>query len=333
MMVACSFKILVCVALFTLHTHTVSVSAEAEAEAEADQVGIHTDAEADVIPASFFSKVQNFWWASGNGRGLKKRKMSNKKKGKSSKNKKGKGHKAKKNDRSKSREDCDHHDHHAASVEDPYQMKIMENSVDRVRLEVVKDEMYSTMTKGMIEFLSFGKTYTFDIHQDIPLSVRQARKISARYAFYAYPVHSDAHCKETNGHGNEEHKLLRHRRLDNPGCDDVIDTACDLNCCATHDRCYDVNDCSAESWLLTGLTCLFGCAPTPCDGCNTAVTACIAEQESEAVCSDQFMIDKCYDNQDDYFFDCPGDFYCSALSDDDICCDCASDKRINNRPV
>ena len=70
MMVACSFKILVCVALFTLHTHTVSVSAEAEAEAEADQVGIHTDAEADVIPASFFSKVQNFWWASGNGRGF-----------------------------------------------------------------------------------------------------------------------------------------------------------------------------------------------------------------------------------------------------------------------
>ena len=63
MMVACSFKILVCVALFTLHTHTVSVSAEAEAEAEADQVGIHTDAEAEVIPASFFSKVQNFWWA------------------------------------------------------------------------------------------------------------------------------------------------------------------------------------------------------------------------------------------------------------------------------
>ena len=45
------------------------------------------------------------------------------------------------------------------------------------------------------------------------------------------------------------------------------------------------------------------------------------------------MIDKCYDNQDDYFFDCPGDFYCSALSDDDICCDCATDKRINNEPV
>ena len=57
------------------------------------------------------------------------------------------------------------------------------------------------------------------------------------------------------------------RGLDNVGCDgipDSLETPCRLECCAIHDQCYDINNCSASSWLpFTG--------SQECNQCNSQV--------------------------------------------------------------
>lgn len=57
------------------------------------------------------------------------------------------------------------------------------------------------------------------------------------------------------------------RGLDNVGCDGVPDryeTPCRLECCATHDQCFDINNCSAFSWIP-------GLGSPECNQCNKQV--------------------------------------------------------------
>lgn len=59
--------------------------------------------------------------------------------------------------------------------------------------------------------------------------------------------------------------------LDNAGCDGI---GGDSICCARHDACYAANDCSAWSWLTTGLV----WSITACGRCNNAVVYCLAAE-------------------------------------------------------
>ena len=61
-------------------------------------------------------------------------------------------------------------------------------------------------------------------------------------------------------------------RLDSPGCDgipDFLETECMLECCAAHDECYDVNNCTFWSWL--------GCETEGCNACNSVVLSCLGD--------------------------------------------------------
>jgi RHS repeat-associated protein len=60
--------------------------------------------------------------------------------------------------------------------------------------------------------------------------------------------------------------------LDNVGCTTeplTIDGRCKRICCAIHDKCYDDNDCTSDSW--TGDN---GCKAEACDQCNIDVVKC-----------------------------------------------------------
>ncbi len=57
--------------------------------------------------------------------------------------------------------------------------------------------------------------------------------------------------------------------LDAPGCDgvpDCIENECRLECCAEHDRCYAVNNCTAFSWIG---------GSKACTECNAAAVQCL----------------------------------------------------------
>jgi hypothetical protein len=58
--------------------------------------------------------------------------------------------------------------------------------------------------------------------------------------------------------------------FDNAGCDGI---GGDSICCARHDACYAANDCSAWSWLYSGLA-TYGFSA--CSRCNVNVVACLA---------------------------------------------------------
>jgi hypothetical protein len=59
--------------------------------------------------------------------------------------------------------------------------------------------------------------------------------------------------------------------LDSAGCDGIGGNSI---CCARHDACYAANDCSAWSWLTTGLV----WSITACGRCNNAVVYCLAAE-------------------------------------------------------
>lgn len=64
--------------------------------------------------------------------------------------------------------------------------------------------------------------------------------------------------------------------LDCPGCDGIpaiFESPAVLECCALHDRCYDVNRCTAASWLAPRILCFI---KPLCQFCNDAAAACIA---------------------------------------------------------
>jgi len=62
------------------------------------------------------------------------------------------------------------------------------------------------------------------------------------------------------------------RGLDNVGCTTgplSIDGRCKRICCAIHDKCYDENNCTADSWTSDT-----GCNAQACDECNKEVVKC-----------------------------------------------------------
>ncbi len=59
--------------------------------------------------------------------------------------------------------------------------------------------------------------------------------------------------------------------FDSAGCDGI---GGDSICCARHDACYAANDCSAWSWLTTGLV----WSITACGRCNNSVVYCLAAE-------------------------------------------------------
>jgi RHS repeat-associated protein len=62
------------------------------------------------------------------------------------------------------------------------------------------------------------------------------------------------------------------RGLDNVGCTTeplVINGRCKRICCAIHDKCYDDNSCTADSWTSDS-----GCNAETCDECNKDAVKC-----------------------------------------------------------
>jgi hypothetical protein len=83
--------------------------------------------------------------------------------------------------------------------------------------------------------------------------------------------------------------------LESPGCDWFPDTQCTLGCCADHDYCYDLNGCSAASWLIVGQS-------DACINCNGIAEICIARACASVDASR--TNDRCYDNRCHQFYDC-----------------------------
>ncbi|MFH0798929.1 MAG: hypothetical protein V2A66_01965 [Pseudomonadota bacterium] len=82
---------------------------------------------------------------------------------------------------------------------------------------------------------------------------------------------------------------------DSPGCDWFPDTQCTLGCCADHDYCYDLNGCSASSWLIIGQS-------SECINCNGIAEYCISR--ACAGVDSSRTSDRCYDNRCHQFYDC-----------------------------
>jgi RHS repeat-associated protein len=65
--------------------------------------------------------------------------------------------------------------------------------------------------------------------------------------------------------------------LDTVGCDSFnwsLETPCQLECCATHDKCFDDNNCSSGSWPISKAKC--GCdIGSGCQNCNSAAKSCL----------------------------------------------------------
>jgi RHS repeat-associated protein len=65
--------------------------------------------------------------------------------------------------------------------------------------------------------------------------------------------------------------------LDTVGCDSFnwrVETPCQLECCAKHDKCFDDNHCSSGSW--PGATPKCGCDKTKgCQKCDSDAKACV----------------------------------------------------------
>ncbi len=82
---------------------------------------------------------------------------------------------------------------------------------------------------------------------------------------------------------------------DSPGCDWFPDTQCTLGCCADHDYCYDLNGCSAASWLIVGQS-------SECINCNGIAEICISRACANV--DESRSTDRCYDNRCHQFYDC-----------------------------
>ena len=80
--------------------------------------------------------------------------------------------------------------------------------------------------------------------------------------------------------------------LDAPGCDlvpDFLEIECVLECCAKHDRCYDINKCNFISWIPF-------CSSSKCFQCNIDVLLCIASCPSNLGKDrgDDYYCNKCH---------------------------------------
>ena len=84
--------------------------------------------------------------------------------------------------------------------------------------------------------------------------------------------------------------------LDSPGRGWFPDTRCTLGCCAQHDACFSLNQCSFTSWIP-------GVGSDACKNCNAVAASCIS-RGCRGV-EDPSTTDTCYDSRCDQFYDCP----------------------------
>jgi RHS repeat-associated protein len=127
--------------------------------------------------------------------------------------------------------------------------------------------------------------------------------------------------------------------LDTAGCDEIgkyaIDeTPCRLECCAQHDRCYDVNHCSSGSWPDS--TPKTACDTTPgCRKCNDAVKDCFKKclRKELFVAKDDPKRPNYYCGAQHRFIRIPGDF--ANISDARKACECDYSKSCSlpSRPL
>lgn len=187
------------------------------------------------------------------------------------------------------------------------------------------------ITANLVDFPVFSKAtksgFINNISPDAALTIGEfiTQQLSAAAEFS---------MREEEELGN----VLRKRRLDEPGCDMIPDSSCNIGCCAVHDKCFDENDCNAGSWARTictnpvgavgavllgplgAIACTVSVLTTSqeCADCNSAVASCIARGCTGI--SDA-PPESCYDNKCDTFYDCPGK--CEFFSSDDSkCCGC-----------
>ena len=139
---------------------------------------------------------------------------------------------------------------------------------------------------------------------------------------------------------------------DHPGCDDFLDTACTIGCCAQHDLCYATTPggCHASSWHPTVITSmLLPPIVVPPTGdcalkCNAAVVGCLILKSIPcgAACGSCALLppaciasvqpsggQSCYDHACGKFYDCEGGCPTCPIpyltpSPPDGCCNCLS---------
>ena len=84
----------------------------------------------------------------------------------------------------------------------------------------------------------------------------------------------------TNAMINIKARMRGEVAFDDPGCDNYPDTVCTTQCCATHDVCFELNDCNAWSWLpFVG--------SEECDNCNSDVAGCLGSALNGCDCEMQ----------------------------------------------
>ena len=197
-------------------------------------------------------------------------------------------------------------------IDDPYKMKILEETDVRTVLEVIPGHLSSIFTADKIVIKWFHLTFDYAFAEPAIVYSKKARELSAFWLIKAYPG-----LVEISPEGLDNLVSSGKRRLDNPGCDAPYpDYSCALGCCAVHDECYDVYLCTASSWLCNGGIGDDDCTDE-CETCNSDAVNCVVGNLGD----DCQEINSCYDNCRNEFFDCPGKCNFWDLSDEK-CCGC-----------
>jgi hypothetical protein len=204
---------------------------------------------------------------------------------------------------------------------------------------VLELSMSFMTNNATVTAMSLLPNYRKNVTWYIPELLHVHINASSIFAFDTVATYVAAHIKFATTHPNStasRRKLLNGMHTgdmgqDHPGCDDFIDTACTINCCAQHDKCYHDNSCSASSWLSPS-------ASAECTNCNLQVVNCLVQTVpfcglkcfghslSSSVASGG---NSCYDHNCNVFYDCPG--VCPNCpipyadpSPPDGCCNCPS---------
>jgi hypothetical protein len=147
-----------------------------------------------------------------------------------------------------------------AIIANPDRLVVRMESKSKVVLEAFGGELIIRVTKAYAAFSTMGETYKYEFGERAPLLYsRVAKKLAVMWIHQAYPTLFEP--PSDNG-------LARRRRLDNPGCDYWPDNHCDLGCCADHDKCYQDNGCTSDSWKP-------GTGSAACKKCNKDALHCI----------------------------------------------------------
>lgn len=112
---------------------------------------------------------------------------------------------------------------------------------------------------------------------------------------------------DSGGYGS----TIGNAQVDEPGCDWFPDTVCTTYCCAYHDACYDVHDCTGWSWLWNLIP--WGDWWNQCAKCNADALSCVNDcinEFTDGVPAREYFcgpgMQFCYDDDA-----CGGRYYCA----------------------